>query len=158
MTSSRATGTWNLYDLDFVSEIVVENVTFEKSIALEKNATLKNVTINETHDYYAMWITAKGQTVTIDGLTINSAGRGIKIDEQYVDAPAKVTLNVSNATFKTAKKATIMVKSAAGADIALDNVNIANTVDPVNAVWNDADAVASFDKVTVNGGSVVQEQ
>ena len=158
MTSSRATGTWDLYDLDFVSEIVVENVTFEKSIALEKNATLKNVTINETHDYYAMWITAKGQTVTIDGLTINSAGRGIKIDEQYVDAPAKVTLNVSNATFKTAKKAAIMVKSAAGADIALDNVNIANTVDPVNAVWNDADASASFDKVTVNGGSVFQEQ
>ena len=159
MTSSRATGTWDLYDLDFVSEIVVENVTFEKSIALEKNATLKNVTINETHDYYAMWITAEGQNVTIDGLTVNSDnGRGIKIDEQYVDAPAKVALNISNAKFNTAKKAAIIVKSAAGADIALSNVNVSNTVDPIHAVWVDEDAASYADLVTVTGGAVVQEQ
>jgi hypothetical protein len=96
--------------------------------------------------------------VTIDGLTINSTGRGIKIDEQYVDAAEKVTLNVSNATFNTVKKAAIMVKSIAGADITLDNIDISGVAaDTTNAVWNDSDAAASFDKVTVTGGSVIQE-
>ena len=158
MTSSQPTGTWNSYDLTFSNcNYVFENVTFEKAIALESSAVLKNVTINETHDYYAMWITAKGQTVTIDGLTINSNGRGIKIDEQYVDAPAKVTLNVSNATFNTVKKAAIMVKSAAGAEINLSKVDTANTPDPVHAVWVDEDSQASYDLVTVNNGKKLYE-
>jgi hypothetical protein len=113
---------------------------------------LKGVTINETHDYYAMWITAEGQTVTIDGLTVNSDGRGIKIDEQYVDTPEKVTLNVKNATFKTAKKAAILVKSVAGAEINAENLNIANVAaDKKFAVWVDEDAAAHADKVIVNG-------
>lgn len=163
MTSSQPTGTWNSYDLTFSNcNYVFENVVFDKAVALSnagKSVTMTNVTINETHDYYAMWITAEGQNVTIDGLTVNSGnGRGIKIDEQYVDAPAKVTLNVSNAKFNTAKKAAILVKSAAGADITLNNVDIANVAeDAVNAVWNDADAASHFDKVTVVGGTVVQE-
>ena len=105
MTSSQATGTWNSYDLTFSNcDYIFEDVVFEKAVAFDnagKNVTLKDVTINETHDYYAMWITAAGQTVTIDGLTVSSDGRGIKIDEQYVGYPAKVTLNVKNATFKT---------------------------------------------------------
>ena len=157
MTSSQPTGTWNSYDLCFSNcNYVIEDVVFEKAIALcnvNRAATLKNVTINETHDYYAMWISAEGQNVTIDGLTINSAGRGIKIDEQYVDVPAHVTLNVANATFKTAKKAAILVKSAAGATINLDNVNIEGVAaDKVFTVWVDADAAAYADKVVVNGG------
>ena len=163
MTSSQATGTWNSYDLTFANcNYEIENVTFDKAIALSnagKNVALNDVTINETHDYYALWITAEGQTVTVDGLTVNSDGRGIKIDEQYVDAPAKkVTLDVSNATFKTAKKAAIMVKSAAGADITLSNVDITKVAaDSINAVWVDEDAAAHADKVTVTGGSVVVE-
>ena len=86
----------------------IEDVVFEKAIAFtnaNKNVTLKNITVNETHDYYAMWVSAKGQTLVIDGLTINSDGRGIKIDEEYVSDPAKVTMNIKNATFKTIKKA-----------------------------------------------------
>ena len=158
MTSSQATGTWNSYDLTFSNcDYVFENVKFAKAVAFDnagKAVTMKNVTINETHDYYAMWITATGQTVNIDGLTINAEnGRGIKIDEQYVGTPAKVTLNVKNATFKTAKKAAIVVKSAAGADIALENVNIANVAaDPAFAVWVDEDAAAYADLVNVTGG------
>ena len=153
MTSSQATGTWNSYDLTFSNcKFVFENVVFGKAIALTTSATLKNVTINETHDYYALWITAEGQTVEIDGLTINSNGRGIKIDEQYVGAPAKVTLKVSNATFNTNKKAAIMVKSAAGADITLHNVNITNTADPLHHVWVDEDSDAYVDQVTVIDG------
>ena len=102
-----------------------------------------------------MWITADGQNVTIDGLTINSAaGRGIKIDEQYVDAPKKVTLNINNATFKTANKAAIVVKSAAGAEINASNLNIGEVAqDKNNAVWVDKDASAYADMVIVKGAS-----
>lgn len=162
MTSSQPTGTWNSYDVTFANcNYVIENVTFDKAIAFAnegKAATLKNVTINETHDYYAIWITAEGQTVTVDGLTVNSEGRGIKIDEQYVGAPSKVTLKVSNASFNTNKKAAIMVKSAAGADIALSNIDISGVAtDSTNAVWVDSDAVAYADLVTVTGGSIINE-
>jgi len=158
MTSSQATGTWNSYDLTFSNcKYVFENVVFEKAVALESGAVLKNVTINETHDYYALWISANGQTVEIDGLTVNSLGRGIKIDEQYVGAPAKVTLKVSNAIFDTNKKAAIMVKSVAGADIILSNVNIANTPDPIHEVWVDEASVAYADLVTVTGGTKANE-
>ena len=163
MTSSQKTGTWNSYDVTFANcNYVLDNVVFSKSIAFTnagKNVTLKNVTINETHDYYAMWISAKGQNVTIDGLTINApAGRGIKIDEQYVDAPSKVTMAVKNATFTTAKKAAIVVKSAAGADITLENVNLAGVAaDNVNAVWVDEDAAAYAGEVTVTGGTMIVE-
>ena len=83
MTSSQATGTWNSYDVTFANcNYAIENVVFEKAIAFtnaNKVVELKNVTINESLDYYAMWISAEGQTVNIDGLTIESAGRGIKI-------------------------------------------------------------------------------
>ena len=155
MTSSQASGTWNSYDLCFSNcNYVIEDVVFEKAIALEgKNYTLKNVTINETHDYYAMWISAKGQNVTIDGLTVNSDGRGIKIDEQYVGTPAHVTLNVANATFNTVKKAAIIVKSVEGATVTLSNVDIANVAEDTEfAVWVDEDSAAYADKVVVNGG------
>ena len=158
MTSSQPTGTWNSYDLCFSNcNYVIEDVVFEKAIALSsanKSYTLKNVTINEDHDYYAMWITAAGQNVTVDGLTLKSPnGRGIKIDEQYVnESLAHVTLKVSNATFETKNKAAILVKSAAGAHITLDNVNIEKAGDTDFAVWVDEDAAAYADKVVVNGG------
>ena len=155
MTSSQASGTWNSYDLCFSNcNYVIEDVVFEKAIALEgKNYTLKNVTINETHDYYAMWISAKGQNVTIDGLTVNSDGRGIKIDEQYVSAPAHVTLNVANAEFNTVKKAAIVVKSVAGATVNLENVDITNVAaDADFTVWVDENSAEHADKVIVKGG------
>ena len=163
MTSTgNSAGTWNAYDVRLCNcNYVIENVTFDKAVAIDnagKATTMKNVTINATGDVYALWITAEGQNVTIDGLTINSEGRGIKIDEQYVAAPEKVILNVSNATFNTVKKAAVIVKSAAGADITLDNVNIDNVKgDFTNAVWNDADSAASLDKITVVGGTIAQE-
>lgn len=164
MTSTgNSAGTWNAYDVRLCNcNYVIEKVTFDKAVAIDnagKSTTMKKVTINATGDVYALWITAEGQNVTIDGLTINSEGRGIKIDEQYVAAPEKVILNVSNATFNTVKKAAILVKSAAGADITLDNVNIDNVKgDSTNAVWNDANSAASFDKITVVGGTIAQEK
>ena len=157
MTSSQASGTWNSYDLCFANcNYAFEDVVFEKAIALEaanKSYTLNDVTINETHDYYAIWVSAKGQNVTIDGLTVNSAGRGVKIDEQYVSAPAKVTMNVANATFNTAKKAAIVVKSVEGAEINWGAGNsIANVAaDTEIAVWVDENSKDYADKVVVNG-------
>ena len=161
VTTNKESGTWDIYDIQFNCNVDIENVNFQKAIAFVKagqTVTMKNVTISESHDYYAMWISAVGQTVNIDNLVVNSEGRGIKIDEQYVSAPAKVTLNVKDATFKTAKKAAIVVKSVAGADITLSNVDIADVAaDTANAVWVDEDASAYFDKVNVVGGSMAIE-
>ena len=162
MTSSQATGTWDSYDLCFSNcNYNFENVVFEKAIALEaanKTYNLKNVTIKETHDYYAMWVRAAGLNVTVDNLTVESAGRGIKIDEQYIDAPAMVTLTVKNSKFTTAKKAAILVKSVAGAEINVENIDITGVAaDTTNAVWVDADSAAYYDLVTVNGATKVQE-
>ncbi|MBO7322350.1 MAG: hypothetical protein J6U51_02045, partial [Bacteroidales bacterium] len=162
MTSSQATGTWNSYDLTFANcNYDIQDVVFEKAIAFSnanKTASLENVTINETHDYYALWVSAKGQTLNIDGLTINSLGRGIKIDDQYVGEPAKVVMNISNAKFTTANKAAILVKSVAGAEINASDLDITNVAeDKVNAVWVDEDAAAYYDLVIVNGCDKFQE-
>lgn len=160
-TGNSAT-TWNINDLILANcNYVIENVVFDKEVALTntgKTTTMKNVTINGTGDYYALWISARGQNVEIDGLTINSNGRGIKIDEQYVAAPAKVTLKVSNADINTNNKAAILVKSVAGADIALANVDISGVAADTNsAVWVDEDSADYADLVTVVGGIKIVE-
>ena len=163
MTSSSTSGTWNIYDLTFANcNYEIENVVFEKSIAFtndNRTATLDNVTIDEQNgDYYAMWISAVGQNITIDGLTLSSTGRGIKIDEEYVNNPAKVTLNISNSKFTTASKAAIMVDSKEGAEINVTNVDISEVAaDPIFTVWVDEDAKDYADKVTVNGALVRTE-
>lgn len=151
-------GPWNRYDLNFACDVELNNVTAKKALAFKSDAILNNVTINESGDNYAIWIQPNGQTVEIDGLTVNSAGRGIKIDEQYIDAPAKVALSVENAIFTTAKKAAILVKSVAGAEITLTNVNIDGVAaDNKNAVWNDSDAAVNYGKIEVDGGTLAQE-
>ena len=151
-------GPWNRYDLNFACDVELNDVTATKALAFKSDATLKNVKINEVGDNYAIWITSGGQNVTIDGLEITSAGRGIKIDEQYQDAPSKVELSVKNATFATEKKAAILVKSAAGADVEVENVDITNVkADNVNAVWVDSDSSVHYGKVTVTGANVAVE-
>ena len=160
LTSSQTSGTWNSYDICFNGcNLVIEDVVFEKAIAIEnagKTSTLRNVTINETHDYYALWITAEGQTVNLENVIINSQGRAIKIDEQYVDAPAKVTLNIKDCKFTSNKKAAVLVKSAAGAEINIDGLDISAVADDsTNCVWVDKDAPNS--PVTVNGSTYIVE-
>lgn len=160
MTSSTTGGTWDIYDLTFANcNYKIEDVVFEKSIAFtndNRTVTMNDVTINEQNgDYYAMWISAVGQKITIDGLTLSSTGRGIKIDEQYVNDPAKVTLNISNSKFTTVSKAAIMVDSREGAEINVTNVDIANVAaDPVFTVWIDEDAKDYADNVIVTGAKV----
>lgn len=169
--SGKNDGPWNRYDINFECDVELENVVSKKAIATKANASLKNVTVEETGDNYGLWIQPHGQTVSIEGCTFNvENGRGIKIDDQYVDAPAKVTLKVSNANFTAAKKAAILVKSAAGADITLSNVNINNVAaDKDNAVWVDEvvtkpqidgkvnPCYGSYGLVTVTGGNLVLE-
>ncbi|MBQ4283187.1 MAG: hypothetical protein IJB96_04585 [Lachnospira sp.] len=158
-------GPWNRHDLNFGCEVELINVTTDKAIALKAGGNLNNVTINDanTSDTYAIWIQPNGQTVSLEGCTIDmiacSDGRGIKIDEQYVTAQ-KVTLNVSNTVFKTEEKAAILVKSKAGADINLTNViNISEVAaDNKNAVWVDAASADYYNLVTVTGGTKAQEQ
>lgn len=164
MTSTgNKTTTWNINDVIFANcNYVIENVVFNKEVALTntgKSVTMNTVTINGTGDYYALWISARGQNVTVDNLTVSASGRGIKIDEQYVASPAKVTLKVSNSTFQTSKKAAVMVKSKEGAEINWgENNNIAKvTADKFFAVWVDEDAKDCVDKVNVTDALVKVE-
>lgn len=159
-------GPWNRHDLNFGCDVELNNVTSDKALAFKAAATLKNVTINDanTSDTYAIWIQSNGQTVDIDGLVIDmlacTDGRGIKIDNQYVDATDEkaVTLNIKNATFKTEEKSAILVKSTKGATIYAENLDISSvSADSVNAVWVDEAVSASYDKVTVYGASVIIE-
>ncbi len=157
-------GPWNRHDLNFACDVELNDVVSDKAFAFKANATLNNVTINDanTSDTYAIWIQPNGQTVTLNGCTIDmincTDGRGIKIDEQYVSAPEKVTLKVSDTVFKTEEKSAILVKSAAGADVVLENVDISGVaVDTVNAVWVDDASAAYADLVTVTGGNKIVE-
>lgn len=157
-------GPWNRHDINFGCDVELNNVTSDKALAFKAGAKLTNVTIEDanTSATYAIWIQPNGQTVTLDSCTIDmlacTDGRGIKIDEQYVDAPAKVTLVVKNTTVKTEAKGAILVKSAVGADVILENVDISGVAaDSVNAVWVDSDSADYFDLVTVTGGTKVQE-
>lgn len=152
--------------MNFACDVELNNVISNKAIALKATATLNKVTIsdNNTSDTYAIWIQPKGQEVVLNECTIDmlscTDGRGIKIDQQYLGADdiQKVTLNVSNTTFKTEEKGAIIVKSAAGADIVLNEVNIEGVAaDQVNAVWVDEDAAEYYDLVTVTGGTKFQE-
>lgn len=157
-------GPWNRHDLNFGCDVEMNNVTSDKALAFKAGATLNNVTIDDanTSDTYAIWIQPNGQTVTLNGCIIDmidcTEGRGIKIDEQYVGTPAKVTLNVSNTVFKTEEKSAIIVKSVAGAVINLSNVDISGVAaDATNHVWVDEASAAYADLVTVTGGNKTVE-
>ena len=159
--SGRNDGPWNRHDLNFACDVEMENVVSDKAIALKAGGVLKNVTIEDknTSDTYALWIQPKGQVVTLEGCTINmpveNAGRGIKIDEQYLDANEvkAPTLNVSGTTFKTEEKAAVIVKSKDGAIINWREGNDISEVeaDSTFAVWVDEASETYADKVIVNG-------
>ncbi len=150
-------GPWNRHNINFDCEVNLNNVTSDKAIAIGKNSALNNVAITDDAGVYGLWIRANDIDVEIDGLKVN-AERGIKIADEYIDAPALVNLSVKNSEFNTTKKAAVLVTSKAGADITLDNVDIYNCeADPINAVWVDEDRANYADLVTVIGGTSVIE-
>lgn len=157
--SGKNNGPWNRHDIRFYNAVELNNVTSDKAIALLNDGELNKVEITEDGDVYALWITADGQTVDINGLDITSAGRGIAIKDQYVDTPAKVTLNVKNAKFNTQKKAAILVTSTAGADITWGEGNdiIGVYADGFNAVWVDEDMAQYAENVKVTGCNKIIE-
>lgn len=170
--SGKNNGPWNRHDVNFACNVVLENVTSDKAVAVKADAKLTNVTITDTGDVYGLWIQANGQTVDLENVTIatgnkasmvataaaTESGRGIKIADEYVDAPASVTLNVNNSAFFTGKKAAVLVTSTAGADITFTNSNILGcSADPINPVWVDEDRADYASQVTVNGGNAVVE-
>lgn len=153
-------GTWNTHSIIFTSNVEMTHVTVNNAIAVQNGAKLDDVTINEANGYYGLWINGNGQSVTVNGGAFNATngGRGIKIADQYVDAPASVTLTVNGTKFNTAAKAAILVSSTAGANIAVSNVDITNvSADSANVAWVDEDWAANYGKVTVTGGTLAQE-
>ena len=170
--SGHNDGPWNRHDVNFACDVVMENVTTDKAVAVKADAKLTNVTITDTGDVYGLWIQANGQTVDLENVTIatgnkasmvataaaTESGRGIKIADEYVDAPASVTLNVNNSAFFTGKKAAVLVGSTTGADITVSNLDLSGVVaDTVNAVWVDEDWAAHAANVTVSGGTCIVE-
>ena len=153
-------GAWNTHAIIFSCPVEMNNVTVNNSVAVQAGAALTDVTINEANGYYGLWINGNGQAVTVNGGAINATngGRGIKIADQYIDAPAQVTLNVNGTVFNTAKKAAVLVSSTAGAKITAANVNIANVAeDSENFVWVDEDWAQHFGNVEVTGATVRAE-
>ncbi|MGM9801076.1 MAG: DUF6562 domain-containing protein [Candidatus Limisoma sp.] len=163
--------TWDDYAIIFDCPTIIENVTFTRQVALGKNQKheLSKVTINQTAatgDMYALWLEA-GVDVTLKDCVINSinpnAGslnRAIKIADEYITNPQLTKLAVSGTTFKSQKKAAVLVTSTAGANIVWGEGNDISQVqaDNVNAVWNDADRTAAWDLVTVTGCTKKQEE
>ena len=162
--SGHNDGPWNRHDLNFACDVEMDSVYSDKAIALKAGGVLKNVTINDknTSDTYAIWIQPKGQVVTLENCVIDmldcTDGRGIKIDEQYVNEVKAPTLNVSGTTFKTEEKAAVIVKSKDGAIINWGERNDISKVaaDSTFAVWVD-EASANADKVIVNGANKTVE-
>lgn len=166
--SGENDGPWNRHDIRFYNAVELNNVTSDKAIALLNDGKLNDVQISDVHpessEAYGLWITAEGQTVSLDGVTITpsegkTTDRAIKIAGQYVDSPAKVTLNVSNSKFVSQKKAAVLVTSPAGALINWGEGNDIKGVaaDPINAVWVDEDYEEYASEVEVKGASKVVE-
>lgn len=170
--SGHNDGPWNRHDINFGCNVELENVTSDKAIALKAGGKLTNVTISDanTSDTYAIWIQPNGQDVVLDVCTIDmlacSDGRGIKIDNQYLDTEGKpdskpITLSVKNTTFKTEEKSAILVKAPAGATITASNVNISEVAaDTKNLVWLDEaykNDEAAKNAVTVTGANFAHE-
>ena len=163
--------TWDDYGLIFDCPTEFTNVTFNRQLVLSRpyKHILNNVTIKQTaptnDDMYALWIEA-GADVTFNGGIINSVSpngkknRAIKIADQYITDPQLTKLNVSGVTFKSDKKAAVLVTSTAGADIIWGTGNDINNVaaDQTNAVWNDAGRTAAWELITVTGCTKYQEQ
>ena len=158
-TSGYNTDHWKRTILHFASDVVLNNVTAANGLGFKKDAVLNDVEVSQVGDNYALWVWAQGQTVTLDGVSVDSEGRALKVADEDADGPAKVTINVENSTFKSAKKAAILVTSTAGATINWGAGNDIKGVaaDPINAVWVDEDRADYASEVNVKGASKVVE-
>lgn len=172
---SQATGgTWNSHDIYFACNVVLENVNSDNAIALGgpagTTATLTNVAINESYaanDLYGLWIVT-GRTVNLNGFSLKSSAAGvsgfraIKIADEYNSDPLDqqvTTLNISNATLISAKKAGVYVTSHAKTYVNASSVDISGVAkDTVNLVWADnKSAYANVEDITTTGCTAIVE-
>lgn len=164
--------TWDGYDIIFMNEVEANGVTFGRAVAVDRvKATFNNSIINQefSADAYALWIVA-GSDVTVNGCAINSktghGGRAIKVADQYTcdthnggGTPAATTLSVTGTTFKSDKKAAILVSSCSNTNITWGAGNDISevTADSTNPVWKDSDSSFIGTIITTNGCSYISE-
>ena len=154
-------GAWNNHAFNITSYVEFDNVTVNNAVTIHDGGKFTNTNFYEAGEYYTLYIPAVDQDVVIENCKFEAtnAGRGIKVIEQYVSKDEKkpVDITVTGSTFKTAKKAAILVTSTEGANIVASNNNIENVnADTENLVWVDSDLPASYPKVKVTiGGEAV---
>ena len=164
---------WSAMGMHFDGKVIMENVQINnRTVILDStcNAFFKNVKFNFTEtpanfndDAYAMWLMA-GANVTLDACDMESyvsvyLNRAIKISDEDVTNPKMAFLAVSGTTFKSQKKAAVLVASTAGANIVWGSGNSISNVqqDVTNAVWVDEDRSAYDSLVTVSGCTKIIE-
>ena len=170
--------TWDAYDYGFCCNINTDNVHFIKPIALMnagKKSYFKNTTIevheviggggSATNDAYAVWACA-GTDATFENCHIEGTStqtghqnRCIKLSDQYDSDPVAMSyLNIINCSFKSDKKAAILVGNAGGANIDVNGIDITEvTADQTHAVWIDKGWANYANLVTVTGASCIVE-
>ena len=91
-TDDATRSTWDAHDIVFKGDVAFENVTFERAVAINGNASFKNCTISDKNanaETYMLWIQA-GSNVTLDNCTIDGksntthGNRAIAIKDEYV--------------------------------------------------------------------------
>ncbi|MDD6777806.1 MAG: hypothetical protein PUD91_02060, partial [Bacteroidales bacterium] len=163
--------TWDGYDIIFCNEVEANNVTFSRAVAVDKvKGTFNNCVINQllNQDAYALWVVA-GSDVTVKDCAINSktgnGGRAIKVADEYAcdshgggGTPANTTLAVEGTTFKSDKKAAILVSSCSDTNITWGAGNDISAVaaDSTNPVWKDNNATFTG-TVTATGCTPITE-
>ena len=147
--------TWNTYNIEFYTDVNIDNCVINHPVTFCETAVMTNTTINTANDtantFYSVW-QCPNSDVTIKDCTI-IANRGIKADYQYVTEEKVTKLCVENTTFTlTGSKPAIMVKLAQ-ADVKVSNLNIENVAaDNADPVWIDEDAPEAISvTVTIDG-------
>lgn len=147
-------GAWNNHAFNITSYVEFDNVTVNNAVTIHDGGKFNNTNFYEAGEYYTLYIPAVDQDVVIENCNFEAtnSGRGIKVIEQYVSEAEKapVDITVTGSTFKTAKKAAILVTSTEGANIIASGNNIEEVAaDSTNLVWVDSDLPASYPKVKV---------
>ena len=145
------------YTTHFNCNVVAEKVTFAKSPLVNSGVTAEftNCSFSQAGtDIYGLWIMS-GSNVTVNGGELTT-DRGFKIADED-SAKAKTVLKVTGTKFNNTKKAAILVTTAYGAEITLDNLDITNCNDSTNAVWIDSARAGNQSTIVVKGGSVTVE-
>ena len=174
-TDDATRSAWDAHDIVFKGDVAFENVTFERAVAINGNASFKNCTISDKNanaETYMLWIQA-GSNVTLDNCTIDGksntthGNRAIAIKDQYVANAGMTTLTINGGKISSDKKAAVIVSTLGGANITVTGtVDITGVAkDQTNLVWKDSGSnpdngiaySTAYDKITVRGASCIVE-